>query len=211
MMILAVTMIMIAAPRLLHELALVPGAPIHKKLTEAEPVYAAEIDALESSRLGALAIASTPDAEGSLGLTYLLKAQREENPEDRAAWADMAVSHFENSLRQARFEPYIWHQLATAYLMTNPSRPVDAAKAWQASVETASYEPRLLLPRIHVGILAYSGFDETQRELMRKQFAIAYERSPLGTRQYGTKFDLLDWFVFLSPDEAAQEYLLAKL
>lgn len=188
---------MAGMPALMYELALIPGLPVKNKLAYSEIPTDQDYATLEQSRLTALGFASTPEAHTDLGTVYLTRAQKAENAEARQKWARKAVDHLEASLKMARMEPYVWQRLSSAYAYTVPIEPWDRVAAWQASVDFASFDPRLVYVRLHIGIMVFNDMSPDQQALLRDQAALTYRFSKLGMRQYGQKNGLIEWFAFL--------------
>jgi hypothetical protein len=208
-LIFSVFLLIVAIPRFLHELMLLPGTPIYNNLNSGQPISNDELAVIEQSRLNALDFATLPRAYTDLGAVYLIKSQRAQTDEARRKFAHMAIANSMKGLDIAPLNSYAWLRIASAHISLGTDHFPEALKAWRASIATARYDPRLILNRLHIGIIIaanYSGFTQEDKELAKDQLGLAFRWDKKQTIQYARYHKLNDWFVFLSPTSEKARY-----
>lgn len=207
MLISSITLLVIGVPRFLHELMLVPGTPILYRVNAGETVSAEELTILEQSRLDALRFAELPKAYSDLGSSYLARSRMVTSEEDRIKYAEMSIEASMKSLNMAPLNTFAWFRVATAHVQLGRDRHQKALEAWRASIETAKFEPFLLLLRVHLGILLFPNMSPEDVALLKEQLRMAFHWRAGRALQYGRQKGLLKWMSFLSlPDENMARY-----
>ncbi|WP_417458230.1 hypothetical protein [Kordiimonas sp.] len=208
MLVSSIILLIVGVPRFLHELMLVPGTPIHERVSRGENVSDDDLDVLEDSRLQALRFVELPAAYSDLGASYLVRAQRATTDADRKMFAEKSIEASTTSVEMAPLNTFAWARITAANIILGEENYPEAATAWRLSIATARFEPFLLIQRVHMGILLYDQLTEEDIDLLKDQLGMAYRWNKKQTRRYAQQQQLTEWFVFLSEggSEAAEYF-----
>lgn len=207
MLVCSIILLVLGAPRFMHELMLVPGTPIHEQISQGEEVSDKDLDLLEETRVQALEFAKLPDAYNELGASYLTRARRATTVEERERFAKKAIDATNMGLDMAPLDTFSWARVTSANILLGENFYPEAVKAWRLSIAAARFEPFILIQRVHQGIILYAHLNQEDIDLLIDQLEMAYRWDKYKTRQYARKLQLGEWFVFLSSDQPeAQNY-----
>jgi len=207
----SILLLVIGVPRFLAELMLVPGTPIYERISLGEHVSDKDLDVLENSRLQAIEFVDLPRAYTDLGTAYLIRAQRAPDEESRRRYAEMAIQTISIGLNMAPLNTFAWSRVSSAHILLGPENYPQAVTAWRVSVQTAPFEPFLLIQRIHIATILYRSMDAADIALLKDQIGMTYNWNRAKLRAYAAKNGLIDWMVFLAPDDSDMaQYMAAK-
>lgn len=201
MLVMAAGLLVIGAPRLRYELALIPGTPIYQRLVSGQPVTDNELDTLEQTRLDALSFVETAQSYTELGTSYMARAHRTPDVAEKQRHATMAIYATMKGLQIAPLNTFAWARIATAHLMLGADHFEEALAAWRNSIASAQFEPILLIRRVHVGILLYGAMSEIDRALLVEQLAITWRWNRAQLLAYSKRHHLSEWMILLSGDD----------
>lgn len=195
-------------PRFMAELMLVPGTPIMERLKWGEAVADHELDIIQESREQAISFVDHPGAYSDLGAVLLLRSSRSTDPEEKKAYALKAIEKIEKTLLLSHLNSFAWLRLSNARLtLGGDENRQKALEAWRRSVETANFEPNLLIARLHTGITFYDLMTETDKKTLRAQADITFDWNKRKFRAYSRQHHLIDWAVFLLADPDKKAYV----
>ncbi|WP_262690039.1 hypothetical protein [Kordiimonas aestuarii] len=198
----------IAVPRFLSDLMLVPGTPILYRISAGATVDDQALRVLEESRLQALEFSDNLRAHADLASTYLRRAQRSEDADNRERFARLSIEASIKTTKRSPQNPYAWMHLSVAQLMLGPDHRAEALTAWRQSVKAAPFEPRLLFQRFQIGVLLYEELLPADIAVLQEQTRLGYQWWNYKFRAYCRKHGLTEWAIFLMPgDEEAAKYL----
>ncbi len=207
MLVSSITLLVVGVPRFLHELMLVPGTPIHERVSRGETVSDEDLDILEESRLQALEFVELPDAYSDLAASYLVRARRATTTEKREYFAKKSIETAKTGLDMAPLNTFSWARVTSANIILGESFYPNAVEAWRLSIATARFEPFILIQRVHMGIILYDHLNDDDIALLKDQLGMAYRWNKKKTRQYAQQQQLVEWFIFLSDEyPEAEEY-----
>jgi hypothetical protein len=181
-----------------HELLLIPGTPILSRLPDPATVTNEDLSGLERSRLEALKFLKTPRAYTELCSSFLIRARRAVEANERSVQAGRALEACTKSLQMESLNTFTWAKTTSAYMMLGPENASKAIKAWRASIITGRFEPSLFYGRIHQGIYLYEVMSEDDITMLKEQFLMAFQWNAVGLREYAEKNQLKAWMIFLS-------------
>ncbi len=207
MLISSLILLYFGVPRFLAELMLVPGTPVHERLSRGEEISDEDLTLLEESRLNALKFVDHPEAYSDLGGSYLYRAKHAKTPEEKAKYAQMTIDAAMTGLKMAPLNTFSWLRVCSANFLLGEEHYDKAVEAWRMSVKTAPFEPFVLLSRIHYGILLYNRLTVDDVVTLNDQFDMAYRWSRGKLRSYMNKNNLQSWAVFLAePDQEMVDF-----
>jgi len=212
MLVSSLLLLYIGVPRFLAELMLVPGTPIIERLNRGEIVSEKELDVAQESREQAVSFVDHPKAYSELGTVFLTRAQTVTDSESKKEFASQAIIHLEKTLSLAPLNTFAWLRLSSARLLLGgKENRGKALEAWRNSVATASFEPFVLIPRLHTGIILHDIMTDEDKATLREQADLTYNWNRGQFRSYARKHQLVEWGAFLLseyPEKA--EWIAAK-
>ena len=191
-------LIFLGGIRFLHEFLLVPGTPIYEKIEKNYEVTEADLEALQESRLAALRVLEHPKTYHQLGSLQVHSARRAESLEKKRALILSGLSNMQHGLELAPFNTFRWLKVSSANLMLGEEYNEEALRAWRRSIELARYEPNLLMPRIHIGILVYRLMNDDDIRSLKEQLSLASKFHKPQLESYVKKHGLAEWIAFLN-------------
>ncbi|MCJ9429948.1 hypothetical protein [Kordiimonas marina] len=206
MMVSALYILWTGVPRFLAEVMIVPGRPILEKVRANTQVSAKDLSTLEQSFLSAISFADLPQFHAELGTSYLVQAQHTNDRQKRLEFAKMAIEESQISLDKAPLNPFAWERISVAQIILGHYD--DAIRAWRSSSRIASFEPFLLMQRIHIGIILYQHLSSNDIRLLKQQIKMAFHWQRWIMRHYVRTYHLTSWVTYLSgPDSDISAFL----
>ncbi len=175
---LAGLLLYLAVPTAIAAILSLPGNDILARIKKGEAVTTRELEVFLGSRKRALSWVKSAQTYTDLGLGELLLAQR--SGQDDSYDQDLltsAISNLKTGLGRAPARPYAWTRLAYAQLIADGAS-WEVAQALRMALDTAPYEPRLLLPRLELCLLSWPYLSRTTREATLDQVRIAWQLFP---------------------------------
>ena len=198
MLISSVILLVVAVPRFLAELMLVPGTPLYESLSEGVVLSDEDLQVIEDSRLSALDFAKLPKIYTQLGMVYLLRANRAQTPQEQQDFARQSIEITQKGLSMAPLNTFAWARMASANIILGEDHFGEALKAWRTSVATARFEPFLLIQRVHIGTILYRQMTPKDIDLLKDQFQMTVRWNRGKLRAYARKNQLIPWMIFLA-------------
>lgn len=197
-----------ALPRLMAELALVPGTPYMKALYAGEALEEKELSLIETTRLEALEFADHAGAAYELAALYSHQARRTSTDEERAANVNKTIAFSRLAIDDSPVNAFYWLQLASGLSQKGTSHHAEALDAWDMSFKTANFEPALLLQRIHLGMILLPAMSEQQVGTLKDQVEMSYRWHRGLLRNYARQHKLLPSLEYLmGSDNEIVEYV----
>jgi hypothetical protein len=175
-----VALIALAVPRLASGILLAPYDDTLARLGRGETVAGAELARAVDSRRAALAWLETGRVRADLGALYLAWAAAPGLREAaRMAMLDRAIAAFRAGLGLAPAQPFAWTMLGQATLRRlGPGAGGAVAPVLRMALITAPYEPRLVAPRLAIGLAVLRSLSPELRDLLVGQVTFALDRRP---------------------------------
>lgn len=175
---LAVALLVLAVPRLLAAVTLLPAAPTMDRLQSLEPVGTHKIERLIRNQRRALVWQPNGRTWTDLGLAQLLIAERlpEGDPRSRARFDDARRALVEG-LSAAPANPFAWSRLAYAHAVLDGWTP-RATAALRMAFITGPFEPRLLWPRLRLSLSAWPNIPLEDQDIVLQQIRQGWAADP---------------------------------
>lgn len=141
---LAVSLLLGAWPLAMASIVRLPADPVLRQLRKGQIVDPDALEHLIHSRRTALSWRNRPEDRTTLGLAYLIRAERA-SADANSADLDRAEVELRQALRVAPVDPHAWARLALVWLRQD--RPHAAAEALRLSYVTGPHVPRLQVVR----------------------------------------------------------------
>jgi hypothetical protein len=190
----------LALPRLMAELTLVPGTPSMTALYAGEALGEEELSLIDTTRSDSLALADHASAAYELAALYDYRARQTSTAEDRAAFIDKSITASRLAIERSPANTFYWLQLAHGLSRKGTDHELEAIAAWEMSLKTAWFEPALLLPRIHLGMVLLPAMTDQQTNTLRDQIDLTYRWHRGMLRQYARQNGLLPSLEYLLGD-----------
>lgn len=177
-LILAVAIVLYGAPRFLDALDSVNMRQTTGALLKNEQIPPEQFqDALRYVQGLSIAQEAPPQrAAAGYVLLRAALAEREKDPAAFRRYLEQAEAALSSALRQRPADSYSWARLALVRLELR--RPLgDVLMAWRLSVQTAPFEPQLLVWRLGIGLGLYSQMETADRETVWQQTLGAWDAS----------------------------------
>lgn len=143
-LVLALLLLLGAWPLAMASIVRLPADPVLRQLREGQIVESDALEHLIHSRRTALSWRDRPEDRATLGLAYLIRAERA-SADANSADLDRAEVELRQALRVAPVDPHAWARLALVWL--RQERPRAAVEALRLSYVTGPHVPKLHLVR----------------------------------------------------------------
>ena len=174
---LGAVILILAVPRLVADVLMLPGDRVLDALQHRHDVTPAELRTLAASREAALPWTPSGHVRVDLATAELLLAANEVGGGPRYHdLIDRAQTELRGGLARAPADPYGWTRLAYAGLAANePARKIipDLAMA----IETAPVEATLVFSRLQLSLLEWPYFSNEHPSLFEQQVRVAWDQS----------------------------------
>ena len=174
----AVLLIVLAVPRLLAAVTVLPSAPTLNRLQSLETVKTRDLERLVRNQSRALVWRAGGRTWTDLGLAQLMLAERlgQGDPRGREMFIG-ARQALTEGLSVAPANPFAWSRLAYAEaVLAGWSEP--ATSALRMAFITGPNEPRLLWPRLRLALSAWPHVAAADQEMILYQLRQAWSADP---------------------------------
>ncbi len=176
-LLLGVTILVLALPRLVAGLIMFPGDHVLLTITHRLPAEPNDLETLLAARQSSLAWTTSGHPRLELATAAMLLAEQEVGGGPRYhALMQQAIAALRDGLARGPADPYGWTRLAYAELAENaPARQIipDLTMA----IETAPVAPDLTFPRLELCLLEWPYFAHADPILFEQQVRIAWHQS----------------------------------
>ena len=165
---------MLAVPRLVAALYLLPGDPGMTLLNSGQLPSAAAYERVIGSRRAAAAWVAEPSTRTDLGVAFLSLAQASIGR--RGLLLTEAERELQASLADAPADPHAWTYLA--FIHTATGDHARAVRALHLALRTGPYEPELVLTRSALGLTNWPWLEPDAGARLQAEFGLALRLDP---------------------------------
>ncbi|TNE61442.1 MAG: hypothetical protein EP335_15780 [Alphaproteobacteria bacterium] len=205
----AVMLLWTSVPHFLAELALVPGTPAIAKLARGRDVNPDDLALLIDTRQQALGVAPDASSYDELAVGLLQQAQFTGDTTGRRRLALEAAAVLRQALSHAPARVRLWQQLVNAELVAG-ERTETALANWRRSLELATFDPDLLMARIHQGIILLRLMRPEDLALLAGQVDLAYRWHKGILHRYAVSHGIMSWVIYLLEDPEAKIWMATR-
>jgi hypothetical protein len=175
----AAFLIVLALPRLVSSVIMLPVEPIMDALQAGRPVSDEDLQRFASRSAAARRFSSAGRLATDLAAAKLAQAERlpTRAQSERRELVEDAAALLEEGLAATPANSFAWARLAYARtVLEGPG--AGAVDAWRMSVLTAPAETRLTVWRTRLGVALLAQFREGDRDLLDRQIRFAWRSDP---------------------------------
>ncbi len=187
-------------PRLLAEIALVPGTPIYNDIARNKEISADQLHLLIRTRQDALGFTDYPESYTEIAVAHINLALMADDEQMRREHSEVGLEALQKSLALKPANSFNWLRVCRILLSLKSEPPEVALEAWAKSIQYGEFDKNLMYIRVHLGILLYKQMSPEHISALREQMTHAWNWQRYSFRTYMEQNNLVPWAAFVLRD-----------